>query len=102
MAERRSWTEIRTELLADPAVRAGYEAEDRAPRLGETVRRARQERQWSQTELARRASVSRAAVSRVESGGGFQSTVLERISRALDAELLVELRPRSRPAAVPA
>ncbi|MBI3968483.1 MAG: helix-turn-helix domain-containing protein [Chloroflexi bacterium] len=49
----------------------------------------------SQAELARRLGTSQAAVARLEAGGvDPRLETLQRISRALGAELIVELRPR--------
>ena len=44
---------------------------------------ARRERGWSQTALADAASVSPAAISKIESGGAFSRDMVERLARAL-------------------
>jgi transcriptional regulator with XRE-family HTH domain len=63
-------------------------------RLGTAVRDARQDRGWSQAVLARSAGVSQPLVSIVESGRvGASIDSLTSIAEALDAELVIELRP---------
>ncbi|WP_218582298.1 helix-turn-helix transcriptional regulator [Nocardia cyriacigeorgica] len=68
------------------AVRAGYEAERRAVELGRAVRERREGLGLSQSELARRAGTSQAAISRLESGEHVPTlTLLDRLAAALDA-----------------
>lgn len=63
-------------------------------RLGAAVRDARRDRGWSQAFLATSASVSQPLVSIIESGRvGASIESLWNVARALDAELLIELRP---------
>ncbi len=54
--------------------------------LGERIFRLRDERGWSQTELARRAGVSRTTLSHLEAGvtRSPSSPTLRRLARALD------------------
>ena len=95
MKSRRSWAAIKQEALAEPAVQAGYEAARRAFELGEQVRRLREARGISQAELARRLATSQSAIARLEAGGvDPKLATLDRLSRALGADLVVELRPR--------
>jgi transcriptional regulator with XRE-family HTH domain len=67
-------------------------------RFGVTLRAARIRHAWSQRELARRAGVSDAIVSRLERGhvDGIAVGKIRRISKALD--IRVDLAPRSRAA----
>lgn len=61
--------------------------------LGEQVRTARLDRDWTQRELASRSDVSRSMVSAIEHGGpGVSLEALERVCCALDGVLLLELR----------
>jgi transcriptional regulator with XRE-family HTH domain len=61
--------------------------------FGTHVRVARQDRDWTQKMLAERAGLSRSLVSAVELGRIEASIeMLERIARALDGELALELR----------
>src|SRR5687767_3353564 len=89
-----TWDRLKNERMGDAHARAGYEAARRAFELGEQVRRLRVARGLSQAELARRMGTSQAAIARLEHGGvDPKLETLERLSRALDAELVVELRP---------
>ncbi|MER7361310.1 helix-turn-helix transcriptional regulator [Nonomuraea wenchangensis] len=55
----------------------------------------RESRGWSQSELARAADMTQSAVARFEGGGTVPTLpVLERLARALDAELEVRISPR--------
>ncbi len=62
-------------------------------RLGQAMRALRRHRGWTQDELARRARVSQASISRVESGGGSRLTIrtIGRIAEALGARLSVRV-----------
>ncbi|UGT71321.1 helix-turn-helix domain-containing protein [Nocardia gipuzkoensis] len=95
MAERGGWAEIRNRRMKEPAAAEAYEAARLAYELGRTIRRMREERGWSQTGLADAAGMTQSAVARFEAGGTVPSLpVLERLARALDAELVVQVRPR--------
>ncbi|MBF6229066.1 helix-turn-helix domain-containing protein [Nocardia abscessus] len=95
MAERGGWAEIRKRRMKEPAAAEAYEAARLAYELGRTIRRMREERGWSQTGLADAAGMTQSAVARFEAGGTVPSLpVLERLARALDAELVVQVRPR--------
>lgn len=73
-----------------------YEAVRLAIELGASVRELREHKDWSQSELARRAGMTQPAVARFESGGTVPTIlVLERLARALDAELVVRVAPRN-------
>lgn len=62
--------------------------------LGEQVRRARLAENWSQSELAKQANVSRGSVSSLELGEGSSLSTLVRVVRALGRhEWLDELSP---------
>ena len=95
MEEHRhtKWSEIRARRLPDPERSAAYVAADRAIKLGEQVRRIREARGLSQADLARRMATSQSAIARLEAGGVDPKIgTLERLSRALDADLVLELR----------
>lgn len=59
--------------------------------FGQAVRAARKARGWSQTELGRRAGVSRPTVARIEKGQDGHTTMLDKVAAALD--LTVSIRP---------
>lgn len=64
--------------------------------IGRAVRERRLALGLSQTELARRAGMTQPALSRLEAGGVVPTIrVLERITSALDADLTIEIAPRS-------
>ena len=95
MEEHRhmTWAEIRARRLPDPQQSADYQAADRAIKLGEQVRRLRESRGLSQADLAKRMATSQSAIARLEAGGVDPKIgTLERLSRALQADLIVELR----------
>ncbi|TCO65519.1 helix-turn-helix domain-containing protein [Actinocrispum wychmicini] len=95
MTERTSWSELRDELGVDRA-HPSYDAARIAFELGVEVRTLREERGWSQTELATRAGMTQSAMARFEAGGTVPTLpVLERIAGALGMRLAVELRPAS-------
>ncbi len=96
MADRSSWTEVRDRRMAEPGAEHAYEAARLAYELGGTVRRLREARGWSQTELARAAAMTQSTVARFEAGGTIPSLpVLERLASALDADLVVQVTPRT-------
>jgi len=93
MTERTSWTALRSELGVDRAHPA-YGAARIAFELGAEVRAQREQRGWSQTELANRAGMTQSAMARFEAGGTVPTLpVLERIAAALEMRLSVELTP---------
>lgn len=65
-------------------------------RLGLRVRELRQGRGLTQAALAEVLGVDHSRVSRLENrAGGFDVAVLEQVAWALDADLVIELRPRA-------
>jgi ribosome-binding protein aMBF1 (putative translation factor) len=96
MTERTSWTEIRDRRLAESGAREAYHAAKLAYELGRSVRGLREQRGWSQSQLAATAGMTQSAVARFEAGGTIPSLpVLDRLAHALDAELTVSVTPRS-------
>jgi len=67
-------------------------------RIAEQVAQRRKELGLSQKELAELTGTTQSAIARLEAGGRPpRIDTLLRISEALDCELIVELRPRTRP-----
>lgn len=96
MAERTGWSELRERRMGEPGAEAAYQAARLAYELGRTVRELREHHGWSQTGLAEAAGMTQSAVARFEAGGTVPSLpVLERLARALDADLTVQVTPRS-------
>ena len=74
----------------------GYAEARRAFRIGQAVRERRLDLGLSQTEVARRAGMTQPALSRLEAGGVIPTIpLLERITAALDADLIVEISPHA-------
>ena len=89
----RTWSELREDLGVDRE-HPSYVAARLAFELGVAVRTLREERGWSQTELAARAGMTQSAMARFEAGGTVPTLqVLERIASALQMRLSVELVP---------
>jgi predicted transcriptional regulator len=96
MGSRTGWSQLRDRRMAEPGAGAAYEAARLAHELGRGVREMRERLGWSQSDLARAARMTQSAVARFEAGGTIPTLpVLERVARALDAELAVEIRPRA-------
>lgn len=67
-------------------------------RIAEQVTEQRRARGLSQKELAELTGTTQSAIARLESGGRPpRIDTLLRIAEALDCELIVELRPRTKP-----
>ena len=76
--------------------REGYAEARRAFLIGQAVRERRLALGLSQVELAARADMTQPALSPLEAGGVVPTIpLLERISAALDADLIVELAPHA-------
>jgi transcriptional regulator with XRE-family HTH domain len=81
--------------MGEPGAEAAYEAARLAHQLGRAVRELRENRGWTQTTLADAAGMTQSAVARFEAGGTTPTLpVLQRLVRALDAELVVQVTPR--------
>ena len=52
MGERADWGELRQRRMAEPGAAEAYAAARRAFELGRSVRELREQRGWSQTQLA--------------------------------------------------
>jgi ribosome-binding protein aMBF1 (putative translation factor) len=76
--------------------RQGHAEAQRAHLLGKAVRDRRLALGLSQAELATRAGMTQPALSRLEAGGVIPTIpLLDRISAALDADLIVEIAPHA-------
>lgn len=62
--------------------------------LGDEIRAARQERQWSQQQLAEVAGVSRPTVARVEGGEDVSTATLEKVAAALGLRVTLDADER--------
>jgi len=96
MARRASWAAIKERRMREPGAREAYGVARLAYELGKTARRLREEHGWSQAELGVAAGMTQSAVARFEAGGTVPSLpVLERLARALDADLVVQMTART-------
>jgi len=76
--------------------RRGHAEAQRAHLIGKAIRDRRLALGLSQVELATRAAMTQPALSRLEAGGVIPTIpLLDRISAALDADLVVEIAPHA-------
>ena len=84
--------EIKAELLADPEVRAEYDALAPEFEFSAELLRARLRAGLSQTELAERMGTSQSAIARLESGQTLPSTkTLLRFAEATNSKIQLRL-----------
>lgn len=95
-ASHDSYENLARPRRASAEYRQGYAEAQRAFLIGCAVRERRLALGLSQTELARRADMTQPALSRLEAGGVIPTIpLLERITAALDADLIVEISPHA-------
>jgi ribosome-binding protein aMBF1 (putative translation factor) len=95
-ADHSSYEEIAAQRRDSQEYHEGYAEARRAFLIGQAVRERRLALRLSQVELAARAGMTQPALSRLEAGGVVPTIpLLERISAALDADLIVELAPHA-------
>jgi ribosome-binding protein aMBF1 (putative translation factor) len=86
--------EIKSELLANPAVRAEYDALAAEFDIAAELLRARKRAGLSQAELAQRMGTSQSAIARLESGQTLPSTkTLLRFAEATGSRIQLRLSP---------
>jgi transcriptional regulator with XRE-family HTH domain len=91
-----SYGKLRDLRMAEPGAAEAYEATRLAFELGKAVREMREQRGWTQIQLAQAAGMTQPAVARFEAGGTIPTIpVLDRLAHALDVELVVRLAPRT-------
>ena len=95
-ANHDSYEDLASARRGSDEYRQGYAEAQRAFLIGRAVRERRLALGLSQTELARRADMTQPALSRLEAGGVIPTIpLLERITAALDADLIVEIAPHA-------
>jgi len=97
------YEDFKAERLADPEVRAEYEALELEFRLIRSIISRRNELNISQEQLARLIGTKQPGISRLERGDGNATIdTLRRIADALDADLDISLKakPRTKTASV--
>ncbi len=93
---RTLWDDLKAARAGDSAVEAACAAAKLAFELGEQVRGMREERGWSQCELAKLTGMTQPAIARFEAGGTTPTLpILERIAHTFDTTLSVELKPKA-------
>src|SRR5437762_2791865 len=91
-----SYEELAAQRRDSEQYREGYAEARRAFLIGQAVRERRLALGLSQVQLAARAEMTQSALSRLEAGGVVPTIpLLERISAALDADLIVEIAPHA-------
>jgi ribosome-binding protein aMBF1 (putative translation factor) len=94
--EHTAYEELARDRRGSEEYRQGYSEARRAFLIGQAVRERRLALGLSQTELAARAGMTQPALSRLEAGGVVPTIpLLERISIALDADLIVDIAPHA-------
>ena len=90
-----SYEDLASQRRDSDEYRQGH-AEARAYQLGKALRDRRLALGLSQVELAARAGMTQPALSRLEAGGVIpRIPLLDRISAALDADLIVQIAPHA-------
>jgi ribosome-binding protein aMBF1 (putative translation factor) len=94
--EHTAYEELASDRRGSEQYRQGYAEARRAFLIGQAVRERRLALGLSQVELAARAGMTQPALSRLEAGGVVPTIpLLERISMALNADLIVEIAPHA-------
>ena len=90
------YEEVARQRRGGQEYRAGFAEAQRAFLIGQAIRERRLALGLSQTELAERAGMTQPALSRLEAGGVVPTIpLLERISAALEADLIVAIAPHA-------
>lgn len=96
MVKRADWATLRDRRMREPGAHESYATAALAYELGRAVRELREQHGWSQSELGRRCDMTQSAVARFETGGTVPTLpVLNRLADALDADLVVNVKPRA-------
>ena len=96
------WKEHKKRLLANPEFKAEYERLEPAYRLAANLIRLRLQRGLTQEQLAERLHTKQESIARLESGGSLPSlSMMKKIADALDADLEIQLRPKTRSGKLP-
>jgi ribosome-binding protein aMBF1 (putative translation factor) len=94
--DHSSYDDLARERRESPGYREGYAQAQRAFLIGQAVRERRLALGLSQVEFSAQAGMTQPALSRLEAGGVIPTIpLLERISAALDADLIVAISPHA-------
>lgn len=95
-----NWKEHKKQLMKDPEFRKGYEALEPEYKLASALIRLRLSKGLTQEELARKVHTRQSAIARLESAGSLPSlSTVKRVAEALDADLDIVIRPKTRSSA---
>ena len=89
--QAKRYEEYKKKQLADPEFREAYEEGLEELRLGVSIAALREQLGLTQTQLAAVLHTSPSVISRVENGENVELKTLQRIARALNAKLRIEL-----------
>ena len=92
-----NWKEHKKRLLKDPEFRQEYEALEPEYRLAAALIRLRLAKGLTQAQLAELLNTKQESIARLESGTSLPSlSTVRRVADVLDAELEINLRPKSK------
>jgi len=95
-----NWKEHKKQLMKDPEFRKEYEALEPEYKLASDLIRLRLSKGLTQEELARKVHTKQSAIARLESAGSLPSlSTVKRVAEALDADLDIVIRPKTRSSA---
>ncbi|MCX5991974.1 MAG: helix-turn-helix transcriptional regulator [Chloroflexi bacterium] len=95
-----NWKEHKKQLMKDPEFRNEYEALEPEYKLASDLIRLRLSKGLTQEELARKVHTKQSAIARLESAGSLPSlSTVKRVAEALDADLDIVIRPKTRSSA---
>jgi transcriptional regulator with XRE-family HTH domain len=81
--------------MIEPGAPEAYRITFQAFELGGNLRKLREQRGLSQSQLARATGLTQSAVARAEAGGGSPTLpVLDRLAQVLEADLVVHLNAK--------
>ncbi len=94
MSKLTSYEEFREELMADPEVKAAYDAMANEFALAKALIKARAKADLSQQDVAERMKTTQSAVARMESGRHAPSMAsLARYATAVGQTITIEIHP---------
>ncbi|MCL5054360.1 MAG: helix-turn-helix domain-containing protein [Firmicutes bacterium] len=82
--------------LKDPEVRSHFETGLDRVRLAASIVAMRKALNLSQTDLAARIDSSPSIVSKLERGGNVELNTIEKVAKALDAQIVIDMVPREK------
>ena len=92
-----NWKEHKRQLMKDPEFRKEYEALEPEYKLAGALIRLWLSKGLTQEELARKVHTRQSAIARLESASSLPSlSTIKRVAEALDADLDIVIRPKTR------